>query len=528
MRFKLTLIFLAIVLLLSACNTTQPTEPEITEPIAGGEIAIGLDTQNLQLDPLGYSLNPGSIYDIDSILYRGLLHYNNSLELTPDLASSFTINNEAKSINIKLKENVKFEDGTNITIEDVKFSLEWYSQSEYNGSWKDYTFNIIGTDLYRRGKAETVEGLIINPADNSLTINYNQLTSEDLQLLTAPILSKKQIEGKTVNEVKNLASTGKLLATGSFKLTSKSEQEWIIEKNQAFEENVYLDKIKFSQLVETNDYELTTALPQNTENLLENKTVVTTEGTGYHYLGMNLTNEVLKDSSVRKAIALGIDYQKILDEIYFGYADKPLSPIHPESWAYTTTNTANNSLESTNLEEAKTLLNGKSISLNLAYQDTPFYNQLATELKNQLSQIGINIELKPIPSDKYISSLYFKGEYDLFISSWAYELDPLYENHKWLSKNDVLNGGLNISHINDETNDNLLIKGFESVNTEERKTVYTEWQNHFISQNYLIKLASPQQIFIADERLKIEINNSLVPYQDIEKWWVIPKVTEEK
>lgn len=502
---------------MSACSTKEdtpiPEEPIIEEPVEGGEVTIGTDLSNFKHDPIGYTLSQPAIYNLDTILYRGLAKYNEQLQLTPDIASSINIDEENKKVELQLKDNIKFADGTPLTIDDILYTFNFYSSGTYNGKWKKYTYNIQGVDQFRIGKSETISGIVVE--ENRININYNKLNANDLQLLTAPILSKNQLSGKSVNEIKELAASGKLLATGPYKIESESSSEWVLARNEFYEEKVYLDKIRFLPYTEANTYDLAFRQPVSSESLGEGKEILTVPGQGYQYLGINLAVEELQDIATRKAIALGLDYQYILDNLYFGYADRVSSPLHPTSWAY-----IEGATYETNLEESRNLLVGKELSFSLAYEDTPFYKEMAAQIATQLNEVGIKIELVPISKEEYISKLFYKGEYDLFIASWQYELDPAYENEKWLARNDVLQGGYNVSHLNDTKSDELLLEGLQSVDTSKRKATYEEWQSYFMEQYYYIPLASPQLILVKSDKLHLEINNSLNPYSNIQGWWI--------
>ncbi|OEF98103.1 hypothetical protein BHF71_03550 [Vulcanibacillus modesticaldus] len=521
-KLKLLIVLVVLVLLVTACSGQQADTPDkelppnkvVQEPSKGGKITIGIDLNNLIIDPLGYQSTRPSFYNIHSILYRGLLKYDQDLELIPDLASSFAIDEENKQIKIVLKDDLKWADGTPLTIEDVEFTFNWYSQRDYNGNWKTYTFHILGTKLFRTGEAADVSGIIIEPSERSITIQYDQIDSKDLQLLTAPILPKKQLLGKSIEQVIEEASTGKLMASGPYKVEIK-ENEWILTRNDYYEETVYLDQIEITNYNNDREFNFLLALPQDVGENLSSKKIHVLEGIGYQYLGMNLNSPKWKDIEMRKALALAIDYSKIIDDIYQGYADTPASVLHPKSWAF------NSSIElKTNIEEAKAILNGKEINVELAYVDTPMNQMIAEKLSEQLNVVGITISLNPLDLERFIPELFSKGKYDLFLANWPYELDPSYENDKWLTKNDVLNGGFNVSHVNDTISDQLLIDGSKLWHYQERKEIYKKWQDYFMSQYYLIPLASPQSIILADPTLHLEIKNSLTPYIFINKWWI--------
>jgi len=53
----------------------------------------------------------------------------------------------------------------------------------------------------------------------------------------------------------------------------------------------------------------------------------------YRHLDFNLKNPILADAAVRRAIARGIDYRRIIDTVYAGYGERAATDIPPFSWA---------------------------------------------------------------------------------------------------------------------------------------------------------------------------------------------------
>lgn len=58
------------------------------------------------------------------LIYQPLVTLNSSLQVVPDLASSWTFSSDSKSVTFTLRSRVKFDDGTPLTSADVKASLE--------------------------------------------------------------------------------------------------------------------------------------------------------------------------------------------------------------------------------------------------------------------------------------------------------------------------------------------------------------------------------------------------------------------
>src|SRR3989344_2394742 len=57
--------------------------------------------------------------DLVSLIYSGLMKYNNEGKLIPDLAKSYDISGDGLNYTIHLKENASWHDGTPLTADDV-------------------------------------------------------------------------------------------------------------------------------------------------------------------------------------------------------------------------------------------------------------------------------------------------------------------------------------------------------------------------------------------------------------------------
>ncbi len=111
---------LAAVLVGAGCGEEEST--------GGGDGAGGTLTTTLSFDP--GSLDPDVFYGNEGLLittscYEGLLKYkNNSTEIEPGLAESYKVSNGGKRYTFTLRPNVRFADGTKFDAEAVRFSIE--------------------------------------------------------------------------------------------------------------------------------------------------------------------------------------------------------------------------------------------------------------------------------------------------------------------------------------------------------------------------------------------------------------------
>lgn len=87
---------------------------------AAGTLVIALPSQPEDLNPITGSDN---VYDGNPKFFNGLLRYAKDLSAEPDLASDMpTRSTDGKTVTVKLRDDVKFHDGTPLTAKDVAFT----------------------------------------------------------------------------------------------------------------------------------------------------------------------------------------------------------------------------------------------------------------------------------------------------------------------------------------------------------------------------------------------------------------------
>jgi glutathione transport system substrate-binding protein len=86
------------------------------------ELVVGISSDPATLEPMIQSGQ--AIRLIKMCLYRGLVAYQADGTIGMEVADSYTVADDNKTYTFKIKENAKFHDGSSITAEDVKFSME--------------------------------------------------------------------------------------------------------------------------------------------------------------------------------------------------------------------------------------------------------------------------------------------------------------------------------------------------------------------------------------------------------------------
>src|SRR3989454_4696923 len=88
-----------------------------------GSVTFAIPSEPSTVDPAIEVAGPG--YRVLLQVYEGLLEYRgNTTELAPALAQSWTVAPDGTAIELKLRPNVKFHDGSLLDAETVKQSIE--------------------------------------------------------------------------------------------------------------------------------------------------------------------------------------------------------------------------------------------------------------------------------------------------------------------------------------------------------------------------------------------------------------------
>jgi len=91
--------------------------------LAAGTLRIGREQDNTTFDPI-LTIQNADIWVMDN-MNAGLVRVTpDGTKLEPDLAQSWEVSDDGLTYTFKMRDGLKFSDGSPITVGDVKFSLE--------------------------------------------------------------------------------------------------------------------------------------------------------------------------------------------------------------------------------------------------------------------------------------------------------------------------------------------------------------------------------------------------------------------
>ncbi|WP_439529670.1 ABC transporter substrate-binding protein [Pannonibacter sp.] len=391
-------------------------------------------TLGVRLEPPHLDPTAGAAAAIDEVvfinLFEGLTQVDRDGTVKPVLAESWTISDDGKTYTFRLRDGVKFHDGTDFNAEDVKFSLERGKAADSANAQKAKFEQI-----------ETVE--VVSPTEVKVTLK--QPVGDFLTFLGTGDAVIVAPESAADNKAKPVGTGpfrfGQWVQGDKVELTRSADYWGTPVKLETATFKIIADNAAaFSSMMagDVDGFPIFNApenLPQFAADPRFSVVVGTTEGETI--LSTNNAREPFSNLKVRQAIAHAIDRKALIDGAMFGYGTPIGSHFAPHHPAY-------KDLTGTypyDLEKAKALMaeaglaDGFKATLKLP---PPVYARRGGEiLASDLKKIGIELELIPLEWAQWLEQVFKGKDYDLTIVSHTeandiniYARDDYYFNYQ--------------------------------------------------------------------------------------------------
>ena len=267
--------------------------------------------------------NNKNVQDISKLIFEPLLDLDAEYRIKPCLAKEWSKIDDITYL-LKLKDNIKWQDGSEFTAKDVQFTIDKLKDTSIYSIYSVNVGNVIEVEV----------------VDNyTLRLKLNEAVPFFEYNLTFPILSKAYYgEDDFVSTEKNKMPIG----TGRYKITYLDGNKIILQKNIAWwnidEENSVIQTINIGLYTSVGEVynafklgniDLINTSITNIEDYLGTMGYQTKEyiARQYDFLVMNCEKNTLSDPLVRNAICCGIDRDNIIASVYSNksvLADFPL------------------------------------------------------------------------------------------------------------------------------------------------------------------------------------------------------------
>ncbi|WP_405938947.1 ABC transporter substrate-binding protein [Streptomyces sp. NBC_00726] len=506
------------------------------------------------------SLDPGNTYygwvqNFARLYARSLVTFKpaagkEGLQVVPDLATGLgKASADAKTWTYTLRKGVKFEDGSEITSQDVKYAVErsnFAPEALSNGPtyFKAY---LEGGDKYKGPyKDKSTAGLksIETPDKYTIVFHLNKPFA-DMDYLaafsqTAPIQQKADTGASYVQ---------KMVSSGPYKFSAYDESKGAtLVRNPEWDpktdpiRKALPDKIELKFNVNPTTVD---------EHLLNDETTADIAGTGLQsktqpkvlskasekaktdnpyagalqYLALNVNVKPFDNVECRKAVQYAVDKQSMIDSIGGSVKGDPASTVIPPTVAgYKKFDLYPSEGSKGDAAKAKEHLakcghpDGFKTTLT-ARSDRPDEVTAATQLQNSLKAIGITAEIKQFPADKYFTDFagvpawVHKNNAGMMMMAWGADWPTGFGFLDQIVNGSAIkpSGGTNLMELNDKAINDLLVKGIGTVDTTERNATWGEVDQKvmenasvvplFYRKNLLYRPSSAANVTVTDAYL---------------------------
>lgn len=425
-----SLFFFLIVFLLVGCSIHVPKDPAWLVWHLGAEP----DTLNQITSTDAYASR------INGFVYESLVERDNqTLELTPRLATHWEISDDKLQFTFHLREGVKWHDGKPFTVDDILYSFKRIMDPKVDAPHLRVYYKDIK-------KAEKID-------DKTVRFTYARPYFKALEFCGGiPILPKHIFDnGEDFN---NHSANRHPVGTGPYKFVRwDTGKKIVLERNED-----YWDKSRFPEIkgilfkIISSDTVALQELKKQELDLASLRPIQWVKQTdskkfneefeklqyytpGYRFIGWNLQRPFFKDRIVRQALTRLINRQAIVDKLEFGLGKVISGPFFFESYEYNQEikpipydpNEAKKMLEQAGWidHDGDGIRDKNKIPFKFTFlipSGARFYERLATIMKEDLQKAGIAMEIRTMEWAAFVGQIN-KRDFDATALGWSFGFD---------------------------------------------------------------------------------------------------------
>ena len=508
-KLRVTSLLLALVMsagLLAGCSSDGSSGNNSSSGEGGAakdSITIATMGETPSLSPTEHNAVAGDYMNL--LTYNKLFKSDMDMNPVPDLVDSYE-NISDTEWQFKIKQGVKFHDGSEMTVEDVKASLEWAQGfAEVNLYNKD----IVSVDIVDETTVKiTTDGpdamLLDNLCHHGNSIVPKKLIDEGHDFNTEPIGTGpyKLVEWNRGDSlvfeafedyfggapaIKHM--TWKIIPEGSSRTIAleAGEVDFIVEV-----ENMDADRLRENPDVEVIEY----------------------ENTSVNWLMLNNEKPGLDNENVRHAINTAIDKESVITVALNGMGKPALSQM-PMNFAGATEENAD-TYDAAKAQEwlDQSGVDPSTISLPIICSDDT-KKRAGEVIQANLKEIGINATIENMDLATYLSAT-AEGDYTAAIG--GYTSSTMVGYLVGVYHSDSINAS-NKTRLNDPEVDALIDKASTTIDVEERNGYLEQCSALLNSICSQVPLYQPVALRAYDSNLKgVEVNDSGTIYFEKCSW----------
>ena len=510
-RLQVMITLLAILVLVGAVGYLAFSVTTVVVPDYGGTYVEGIAGNPQAINPILAQQNPVD-RDLVALIFNGLTRVGAQGTIMPDLAEDWDISADGTTYTFYLRQDVLWHDGAPFTANDVVYTINAMQNPNYPGS---------------PALAELWRSVVVEQLD-TYTVRFllREPYAPFLDYTTIGILPVHILGSVPVEALGDSQFSAKPIGTGPFMVAEVSARHIALQANpEYFRSRPYLDRIEF--IYYPNDQAVFEArkrgevagiarvLPEHLQAVRDDPdlTLYSAPLSGYTLIFLNLDRGVFQDPAVRRAMALALDRQQLVDDILGGQGIVIHSPILPDSWAYDEnvrqyTHDPRKAVVA--LEEAGWFDdNGDGVrergsqvlAFILATNDDPTRVRLIHAVSEQLAKVGIRATPEVVGWDELTTEMLPTRRFDAVLSEWQ-GLPPDPDPYPFWHSSQAMEGGWNVASYISEQAD-LLLQDARTTNVrDQRIELYRRFQELFSEDMPSLLLYQPVYNYALDKNVQ--------------------------
>lgn len=539
-RFVIGWLVLVVVLCLGVLIQSTALERYYMEesPVVGGKYIEGIVGKFSNLNPI-FSVSSTDLA-VTKLSFSSLLQYDDENNLVGDLATSWSVDSGNVIYTINMRDDVYWHDGEKLTADDVVFTYKAIQSPDTSSpladSWKgieiqaidDYTVTFSLPNKYTPFPHSLTNGII--PQHILGETPYTELRAHDFNL--SPV-------GSGVYEFDRLF------------VGEQRSQVFLSRNADYYATPAYIEEIEIQGY---EDYplmisafrsgELSAITALRSYDIAELADMQGIKEYNFQlfsqvFVFLNNNDELLKDSSIRKALVYATDKNAIFKatDARYPIGDSPLLSdqlgydpeiVQPDF----NPDKANEILDEAGWKRGKDgvrIKDGKRLEIELVSQNSDEYPSVLAEIQKDWLQAGVIANLSLISDQEFTQNFIAPHEYQALVFGVTQGVDPDVFPY-WHSSQAVKNG-FNISNYKSTEADTALEAGRTRTGDQLRSEKYKAFLEEWMKDNPAIALYRPVfNYVIRDSVSGIEahpIPSPVERFNNVNEWFIETQLVQK-
>lgn len=516
------------------------------EPVEGGCITIQVRGGPNYINPLLSSNQPDNLADY--LVFDNFLNHSRDLLPVPSEAAVIEESEDRLVYTIRLDPRGRWHDGHPVTADDILFFHDLVNDPE----------SIAQTQLYNVANIDHLEKI----DDLTLKVYMKEVIAAGMWKANLSALPKHAFEAEKEEfkrqgknwDVRSSLLNRKPIGNGRYKLVSWEQPDTLVfERWEDYPfKKPYIKKIilKVIRMDATafNAFkvgEVDCILDLNARSFAEGTKSPAFKAVGRKILtpglisvsiiwNMDGTNPFFTDVRVRKALAMSVNVQAIIDTLGHGLYVRSNGIWSPTGWYYN----PNVKLLPHHPDAARDLLEaagwrdidgdgirekgGKDFAFEILGYSIPAAVDILTAIANDMKKVGVNATVRAFETKTFQKHL-MESDFQASYFPLSMTVDPDYGYNVWHSSQ--VKVGRNVGKYANPRVDELFEKGRKTLDIDRRKEIYQEIQQIIYEDQAALFLYYIPIRFSVHKRIKgVEISpiGPFLFYPGLFGWW-IPK-----